>query len=287
MLGGRQCSAQRGRAFSQGHAIVASVVAAASLLLFAAGFGLRWGGSAYSTRERSHNGLAIAPPAALPLSRRSPRPTRCDGDGEFKVMLPKVLVDHVMKQCESAFHEVDHDNSGSLDIAELHIAVLLVYRGLNRALGMPHFAPPRRAEVCALHAQGDDGDGGLTLREFQDVFIERLLPRVAAKAFSRLVTLRLVVPWTAVGLNLATARLHVASHLEELVAQSGTGNGLQRFVARSVRRAVSQKVFPKLCSAVGPVVNMCVAKAAVQCAHIEDHIFATVCGMWSARSGSS
>jgi hypothetical protein len=82
--------------------------------------------------------------------------------------------DKFVQKCEAAFHEVDHDGSGTLDSTELHLVVMLVYDRLNAAHRTGgHVYPPTRKEILDSFMKcGHNCDDALTLDaflEFMDV----------------------------------------------------------------------------------------------------------------------
>jgi Ca2+-binding EF-hand superfamily protein len=70
-------------------------------------------------------------------------------------------------QCEAAFAEVDHNQSGTLDTVELHLAVMLFFDKLNAALPKKHVSPPTKSKVFEMfHEMDVDKSGELSEEEF-------------------------------------------------------------------------------------------------------------------------
>lgn len=129
------------------------------------------------------------------------------GGGESGQLGLRALVGHTIRSymahtCNSVFDEVDHDSSGRLDSAEVHVAVLLVYDKLNRHLGGAQLPVPSASEVKNMILNSDkDGDGQLSRREFRCCFADRFLHRVTARVMARLLVTKLMVPAAAIGLH--------------------------------------------------------------------------------------
>lgn len=119
-----------------------------------------------------------------------------------RALITKMVRSYMAHTCNSVFDDVDHDDSGRLDSAETHVAVLLVYDKLNRHLGGAQLRVPTASEVKQMILASDkDGDGQLTRREFRQCFAEIFLHRVAARVIARLLVTRLIVPAAAIGFH--------------------------------------------------------------------------------------
>jgi len=119
-----------------------------------------------------------------------------------RALITKMVRSYMAHTCNAVFDDVDHDQSGRLDSAEVHVAVLLVYDKLNRHLGGAQLRVPTAAEVKQMILASDkDGDGQLTRREFRQCFAEIFLHRVAARVIARLLVTRLIVPAAAIGFH--------------------------------------------------------------------------------------
>mmetsp|Transcript_19435 Transcript_19435/g.58576 ORF Transcript_19435/g.58576 Transcript_19435/m.58576 type:complete len:285 (-) Transcript_19435:54-908(-) len=103
--------------------------------------------------------------------------------------------------CDDVFLKVDHDKSGRLDSAELHLAVIILYGRVNGLMRVS-LEPPEAEEVKAMLAEADDNhDGRLSRAEFKKVFMRSFFHRIIALASARLLTQRLLVPASAVALH--------------------------------------------------------------------------------------
>lgn len=129
------------------------------------------------------------------------------GGGATGQLALRELIGHTIRSymahtCNSVFDEVDHDNSGRLNSAEVHVAVLLVYDKLNHHLGGAQLPVPSALEVKQMTLNSDkNGDRQLSRREFRNVFAERFLHRVTARVMARILVSRLLVPAAAIGLH--------------------------------------------------------------------------------------
>lgn len=175
------------------------------------------------------------------------------------------------KQCDKVFAEVDHDGSGTLDSAEVHVAVLLVYGRLNEILGSMALKAPRTAEVKALLRDSDvrGDDGQLDRDEFKRIFARRFMQRIAARAGARLLTKKVLVPLGGIGLNLASEHFGLSDKLTEKLGKLGKEKGAKALVANSIRRMVASKVLAQVGPAVGPLVNMQLSGALLEMLRVE------------------
>jgi len=175
----------------------------------------------------------------------------------------------VEKQCDIVFSEVDHDSSGRLDSAELHVALLLVYGRLNQMLGGMALGLPRSREVKVMLIAADDGDGSLTRDEFKKFFMRLFVRRLAALVSARLLTQKVLIPLGAVSISLLAEELDVNKQLEHMLASSVESSNI---IMRKLKRAVMSKSLDKLGPAVGPFISLAAAGAIVNGLKAELHL---------------
>mmetsp|Transcript_52599 Transcript_52599/g.122430 ORF Transcript_52599/g.122430 Transcript_52599/m.122430 type:complete len:262 (+) Transcript_52599:77-862(+) len=183
---------------------------------------------------------------------------------------PKVLTKqfrkHMEALCDDVFAKVDHDESGRLNSAELHIAVLLVYSQANHLFHLNLKPPDAEAVKVMLMAADLNDDGQLNRMEFKDVFMSRFFHRILSLAIARLLTQRLLVPAAAVALQGWLDQQGASASMEEWAAR--TGMRFAGALAPTDRRAAGQ-----LASAttrrIMPLVNLQLAGASAQLLHVE------------------
>jgi len=177
----------------------------------------------------------------------------------------------VEKQCDLVFTEVDHDNSGALDSAELHVAILLVYGRLNQVMGSMALKVPRAREVKELLAEASSDSrrrGELSREEFRAMFVNIFVPRVAARATAHLMTRKLLVPAAAAALNVVMAEMGFGKTLAKAV-KSAKHKGIRGFFEKQVKGAVTKKVLSDLGPAFGPLINLQLAGIAADKLQVE------------------
>mmetsp|Transcript_5013 Transcript_5013/g.16140 ORF Transcript_5013/g.16140 Transcript_5013/m.16140 type:complete len:286 (-) Transcript_5013:57-914(-) len=177
----------------------------------------------------------------------------------------------VEKQCDIVFDEVDHDSSGRLNSAELHVAILLAYGRLNQILGSMALDAPHTQEVKELLAASADARGELTREGFREIFVQKFLHKVAAQAGARLLTQKLLVPAGGVALNFLAQEWQLSRSLESLLSGRSVG-GPRGVLVHSIKQTVTSRILSQLGKALGPLVNLRLAAAAAQASHVEDLI---------------
>merc|ERR550525_232388 len=111
------------------------------------------------------------------------------------------------EQCAAVFTEVDHDSSGTLSSAEVHVAVLLVYSRLNQILGSSALPMPTRHQVMAMVAEADcDGNAVLSQEEFSAWFSRKFMRRIAGCVAAHVLAKKVLVPAGALWLSLAASQ---------------------------------------------------------------------------------
>jgi len=193
-----------------------------------------------------------------------------DGATDKAKGLQKKFIALIEKYCEDVFQEVDHDKSGTIDSAELHIAVLLVFAKLNKVLGELAIDPPSTAVVKSLLKKKKE----LTKEEFKEVFLKRFLRPVLAKASSRVLTHKVIVPGIAVGLDAYLAHLQLAERIEEKVSHIDIGpqRGIKGRILKKLRETIQHKLIPPLCAIVGHVVNTNIANILAKLFKVEHRL---------------
>lgn len=181
-------------------------------------------------------------------------------------VMTKQFRKHMETLCDDVFVKVDHDDSGRLNSAELHIAVLLIYGQVNHVLGLS-LKPPDSDEVKTMLREADcNNDGQLSRSEFKTVFMNRFSHRIIALASARLLTQRLVVPASAVALLALMERQGVEEAVEVLAARLASGAAIG-FEQRD-RRAAEQ-VAAAAVKRVAPMASLHVAGASVRILCVE------------------
>jgi len=176
----------------------------------------------------------------------------------------RALVD---KQLDIVFDEVDHDSSGKLNSAELHVAILLAYARLNQKLGSAALKPPGTRAVKELFGKGE-----LTREAFKEVFMRKLMHKVATQAVATLLTRRLIVPTGGVALNVMSQQWRADNSLVNLLPKNFDLMDPEGTVMRSVKKVIANRALSQLGRALGPLISMRVAGAIAQGTRIEDLI---------------
>eukprot|EP01065_Artemidia_motanka_P018260 TRINITY_DN21579_c0_g1_i1.p1 TRINITY_DN21579_c0_g1~~TRINITY_DN21579_c0_g1_i1.p1 ORF type:complete len:326 (+),score=111.53 TRINITY_DN21579_c0_g1_i1:76-978(+) len=122
------------------------------------------------------------------------------------------------KACRDAWKQCDLDNSGTVDVAEVYVGVLLLYLKLSRFV--PGCVPPDKARIAELVRQMDvDGSGTLDEDEFMHlatVLCEHIAGRVAVEGF----TLYVLGPLMAM---VVTAALGYSFDMDAICSYFGEG----------------------------------------------------------------
>ena len=133
---------------------------------------------------------------------------------------------------DAAFAEVDHNANGSLDRAELHLAVVLFFDKLNAKV-KKRAVPPVKAELMALFDEVDvDKSGELSNAEFT-VYMERLCAQTTSGLTVSLLKSFIAVPATAIALGVGIKKVAPALH-EKIKEAKGLGSATISFCASQI-----------------------------------------------------
>ena len=133
---------------------------------------------------------------------------------------------------DQSFAEVDHNANGSLDRAELHLAVMLFFDKLNAKV-RKRAIPPTKAELMALFDEVDtDESGELSLEEFV-VYMERLCAQCTSGLTVSLLKSFIAVPFTAIALSVGIKKVAPGMH-QKIKEAKGLGSATLSFCASQI-----------------------------------------------------
>lgn len=133
---------------------------------------------------------------------------------------------------DQSFAEVDHNANGSLDRAELHLAVMLFFDKLNAKV-KKRAIPPTKAELMALFDEVDtDESGELSLEEFV-AYMERLCAQCTSGLTVSLLKSFIAVPFTAIALSVGIKKVAPGMH-QKIKEAKGLGSATLSFCASQI-----------------------------------------------------
>ena len=133
---------------------------------------------------------------------------------------------------DQSFAEVDHNANGSLDRAELHLAVMLFFDKLNAKV-RKRAIPPTKAKLMALFDEVDtDESGELSLEEFV-VYMERLCAQCTSGLTVSLLKSFIAVPFTAIALSVGIKKVAPGMH-QKIKEAKGLGSATLSFCASQI-----------------------------------------------------